>query len=89
MKIENLDTVSILKKIVAVYDIAHPIHGTTYCVRARSAFEAVFVRFALCWARVLQLLKLYPVVMLLDQWSEPCIFSCLEGGINARAGVFF
>ena len=50
LKIENLDRVSIPAKSVATFDIRHPIHGTTYGVRPRSAFEAVSVHFSLCWA---------------------------------------
>ena len=49
-KIENLDRVSIPAKSVATFDIRHPIHGTTYGVRPRTAFEAVSVHFSLCWA---------------------------------------
>ena len=50
LKIEKLDRVSIPAKIVTALDIRHPIHGTTYGVRSRSAFEAVSVHFSLCWA---------------------------------------
>ena len=50
LKIENLDRVSIPAKSVATFDIRHPIHGTTYGVRPRSAFQAVSVHFSLCWA---------------------------------------
>ena len=50
LKIENLDRVSMPAKSVATFEIRHPIHGTTYGVRRRSAFEAVFVHFSLCWA---------------------------------------
>ena len=50
LKIENLDRVSIPAKSVATFEIRHPIHGTTYGVRPRSAFEAVSVHFSLCWA---------------------------------------
>ena len=30
LKTDNLDTVSISTKIVAIFDVEHPIHGTTY-----------------------------------------------------------
>ena len=50
LKIENLDRVSIPAKSVAAFDIRHPIHGTTYGVWPRSAFEAVSVHFSLCRA---------------------------------------
>ena len=50
LKIDNLDRVSIPAKSVATFEIRHPIHGTTYGVRPRSAFEAVSVHFSLCWA---------------------------------------
>ena len=32
LKIDNLDRVSIPAKIVATFDVEHPIHGTTYGV---------------------------------------------------------
>ena len=32
LKIDNLDRVSIPTKIVATFDVEHPIHGTTYGV---------------------------------------------------------
>ena len=32
LKIDNLDRVSIPRKIVATFDVEHPIHGTTYGV---------------------------------------------------------
>ena len=32
LKIDNLDRVSIPTKIVAAFDVEHPIHGTTYGV---------------------------------------------------------
>ena len=41
LKIDNLDRVSIPTKIVATFDVKHPIHGTTYAVETRSAFESV------------------------------------------------
>ena len=50
LKIDNLDRVSIPAKSVATFEIRYPIHGTTYGVRPRSAFEAVSVHFSLCWA---------------------------------------
>ena len=30
MKIDNLDRISIPTKIVATFEVEHPIHGTTY-----------------------------------------------------------
>ena len=30
LKIDNLDRISIHTKIVATFDVEHPIHGTTY-----------------------------------------------------------
>ena len=30
LKIDNLDRVSVPTKIVATFDVEHPIHGTTY-----------------------------------------------------------
>ena len=30
LKIDNLDRVSISTKIVATFDVEHPVHGTTY-----------------------------------------------------------
>ena len=30
LKTDNLDRVSIPRKIVATFDVEHPIHGTTY-----------------------------------------------------------
>ena len=30
LKTDNLDRVSIPRKIVATFDVKHPIHGTTY-----------------------------------------------------------
>ena len=41
LKIDNLDRVSIPTKIVAAFDVEHPIHGTTYGVWTRSALEIV------------------------------------------------
>ena len=41
LQIDNLNRVSIRTKIVTTFDVKRPIHGTTYGVRTRSAFEAV------------------------------------------------
>ena len=41
LKIDNLDRVCVSTKIVATFDVKHPIHGTTYGIRTRHAFEAV------------------------------------------------
>ena len=43
LKIDNLDRVSIPTKIVATFDVEHPIYGTTYGVSTRSVFEIVYL----------------------------------------------
>ena len=41
LKTDNLDGVSIPRKIVATFDVEHQIHGTTFC-RYRNSIQVIY-----------------------------------------------